>query len=240
MNESNSSPGIGPSRFMAPQMASELNNLLQMIAGTGTLLEGAMAGGPLDIAVKKHFELLRSSVQRAERIAAELVKQAGGSERKVVIHPDLFVFTRGLKPQPPPRPSQGTPSIHRIMVVDDEEVIGTLCARSLGDAGFEVTTVDSGFKCLQVFARSPKDFHLVLLDLTMPGMTGEETFDRLREISKDVPVVVTTGFADKERLKGMMARGLAGYLRKPYGPAEMIMYVRAIIESFQFARPVGT
>jgi CheY-like chemotaxis protein len=225
---------------MTPQMASELNNLLQIISGTGALLEKATTEGAAYVPVQKHFELLRSSVARVEKIAAELVRQAGGCERKVVIHPDLSVFTRGRAPTPPALiAAQGSLPKHRIMVVDDEHVIGTLCAQSLTDAGYEVVTVDSGFKCLELFQRAPRDYHLILLDLTMPGMSGEETFDRLRQISADVPIVVTTGYADKERLKEMMARGLAGYLRKPHGPAEMIMYIRAIIDSFALARPLG-
>jgi CheY-like chemotaxis protein len=226
---------------MKPQMASELNNLLQIISGTGALLEQAAHEGAPNTAVQKHFEQLRSSVARVEKIAAELVREAGGCERKVVIHPDLSVFTRGRAPTPPSllAAREALPK-HRIMVVDDEHVIGALCAQSLGDAGYDVVTADSGFKCLDLFQRAPKDYHLILLDLNMPGMSGEETFERLRQISSAVPIVVTTGFADKERLKGMMARGLAGYLRKPHGPAEMIMYIRAIIDSFQLAHPLRT
>lgn len=214
----------------SPGLASELNNLLQIISGTSALLENVWAGKP---GSEKYFAMLRSGVERAEKIAAQLVKQAGGSEAKVLMHPDLTEFTRLRSVPPRTAPAQK----QRILVVDDEEVITALCEQTLIDAGFEVVTARSGFECLDFFRRRPRDFHLVLLDLAMPVMSGEETFERLIAISSDVPVVITTGFVDKERLDRMMAAGLAGYLRKPHGPAELVLYVRAIIESFHLSRP---
>lgn len=210
-------------------VASELNNLLQIISGTSSLLENIWAGNPDS---EKYFAMLQSSVARAEKITTELVRQSGGMEPKILLHPELEAFNR--RPATPPNSkSRRKP---RVMMVDDEEAITTLGSHTLTDAGFEVVTAASGFECLDLFRQHKGDYQLILLDLSMPVLNGEETFERLRVIAPEVPVVVTTGYVDKERLDRMVAKGLAGYLRKPHRSSDLALYAHATIESFQLAR----
>jgi CheY-like chemotaxis protein len=211
-----------------PESTSELNNLLQIISNTSAMIENIWDGNP---GSEKYFAMLRASVARAEKITAGLVERSGGSASKVMVHPDLTAFTRPKNPSPP-LPSQR----QCILVVDDEEHLLTLSKRIFSDAGFEVVTAQSGFECLDFFRRRPRAFSLILLDLTMPVMNGEEIFTRLRDISTDVPIVVMTGFIDKEQLQRMLSAGLAGYLRKPHSPAEMVLYCKAILDSFRLSR----
>lgn len=210
-------------------LASELNNLLQIISGTSALLENIWAGSPDS---EKYFAMLQNSVERAEKITAELVRQTGEAQPKVLLHPDLAAFSRLRRVPARPAPARK----NRVMVVDDEEAITAICRHALTEAGFEVVTAASGFECLDIFRRHHTDYHLVLLDLSMPVLNGEETFERLRAISPDVPVVIVTGYVDKERLDRMVANGLAGYLRKPHRSSDLVLYAHATIESFQLAR----
>src|SRR4029077_12249794 len=131
-------------------------------------------------------------------VTAELAKHAGGADKKTFMRPDIagFVKTKGAKGGPAADATGKT-----ILVVDDEEMTVGLAKRLLCDAGFNVLTAQSGFECLDVFRRRPHNFDLVLLDLTMPFMDGEETFARLREIRQDVPVVLCTGFIAQEKLE---------------------------------------
>jgi CheY-like chemotaxis protein len=210
-----------------PEIPSELNNLLQIISNAAALIENIREGTP---ASEKYFAMLRASVERAEEITAQLVERSGGSASKVLIHPDLTAFTRP-KSTAPPRPRKPC-----ILVVDDEEHLRALAQMIFSEAGFEVVTAKSGFECLDFFRRRPRHFHLILLDLTMPMMNGEETFERLRAISTDVPVVLMTGFIGKEQLQRMLSGGLAGYLRKPHGSTETLSYCKAIIDNFRLSR----
>src|ERR1700738_77019 len=100
-------------------------------------------------------------------------------------------------------------SPRRILVVDDEPAARVLAKRGLSEAGVEVITVQSGFECLEFFRKQPHGFHLVLLDLSMPFMDGEETFRRLREINPNVVAVLSTGFLApaQERIERMLASG---------------------------------
>jgi two-component system, cell cycle sensor histidine kinase and response regulator CckA len=123
-----------------------------------------------------------------------------------------------------------------ILVVDDEEVALNLAKRTLSNAGFQVTTAQSGFECLDLFRRRARGYDLVLLDLIMPLMDGEETFERLREICPELPVIIYTGFGQQERLNRLMEAGLAGSLRKPIAPDEMVADIRSILESVRYSR----
>src|SRR5437764_11835498 len=159
--------------------ASELNNLLEIISGTSSVIESIWEGCA---GSQKYFEMLRTSVDRAAKVTAQLVDHAGGTEEKALLHPDLVDFAPAAKNARPPALRKK----RRILVVDDEPMALVLAKRVLIEAGFEVVTAQSGFECLDIFRKRPHDFDLILLDLTMPFMDGEETFVRLRSINPEV------------------------------------------------------
>ena len=214
------------SKESVSKAASELNNLLQIISGTsteiGNLWEGAEGS-------EQYVDMLRSSIQRAESVAAQLAEQAGGTDQKVVMHPELasFVKPKTISEMPRAKPT--------ILVVDDESMALVLVKRLLSEAGYQVVTAQSGFEALDLFRRQPQAFHLVLLDLTMPFMDGEETFHRLREIRTDIPVVLCTGFIRRDRLDRLMSAGIAGFLRKPLAPDEIVDHIRSVLASLKYA-----
>lgn len=115
----------------------------------------------------------------------------------------------------------------RILVVDDEPAARTLAERVFSEAGFEVVTAPSGFDCLKEFRNRPRYFDLVLLDLSMPFMDGAETFRRIRAMNPAVVVLLSTGFLGQEqsRVERMLANGLAGIIRKPHRPDELLAQV---------------
>jgi len=124
----------------------------------------------------------------------------------------------------------------RILVVDDEPDARVLARRVFSEAGFEVETVQSGFECLEIFRKQPHHFDLILLDLSMPFMDGEETFRRLRELNPETAVLLSTGFMAQERVDRMLAAGMAGFLRKPHRPDELLARVQAVLEDVKMSR----
>jgi CheY-like chemotaxis protein len=121
-----------------------------------------------------------------------------------------------------------------VLVVDDEAITLSLVNRVLSEAGFDVTTVSSGFEAVDMLRRTPFAFDLALIDLTMPFMDGEETYKRLREIRSDIPVILCTGFVEQDRLDALMTIGLAGFLRKPIPPEEIVHFVRGTLEKIKY------
>ena len=130
------------------------------------------------------------------------------------------------------------PKPRRILLVDDEPDARVLGKRVFSEAGFEVDAVQSGFECLDLFRQRPQHFDLILLDLSMPFMDGEETFRRLRAIKPNVSVLLSTGFLGQaqDRVDRMLAAGLSGFIRKPHRPDELLAQVNAILERSKFSR----
>jgi len=215
-----------PSADSFRQGTSELNNLLQIISGTSSLIQ---TSGENRETSEKYLAMLRVSIERAEKVAAELTEQAGGTKQKVAVRPDLTGFVR------PKTSANSVKTSQSILLVDDEQMALILVQRILSEAGYDVITAQSGFECLDLFRQRPYSFHLVLLDLTMPFMDGEETYQRLREIRADVPVVLCTGFVQQERLDRLMNAGLLGFLRKPLAPDEIVSFVRSMLQTVKYS-----
>lgn len=217
-----------PAKQATTEATSELNNLLEIISGTSSVIENIWAGNE---GAQKYFDMLRASVDRAAAVTAELAEHSGGTDKKILLHPELVDFARPRR-TPNPAPKK-TP---RLLVVDDEPMALVLAKRILSEAGFEIQTAQSGFECLDLFRKRPRHFDLILLDLSMPFMDGEETFARMRGINPDVVVLLSTGFIAEDRLDRMVSAGMAGFLRKPHRPDELVAHVRSILEGAKMAR----
>lgn len=172
---------------------------------------------------------LPAEPEHSETMAAELVEQREGSGQDMLVGREGAAFIKEK------RKSEATPARRSIMVVDDDPTAVALLKRILSEAGFNVVTAQSGFECLKVFRRSPFDFDLVLLDVVMPLMDGEETFARLQEIRPDVAVMLCTGVMQQEKLNQLRAAGLAGFLRKPVSPDEVGSLVRSTLQSVKYS-----
>src|SRR5438874_6554129 len=162
------------------KVVSELNNLIQIISGTSSLIENIWEGSP---GSEKYFEMLRASIERAAQVTAQLVAQAGGATSKRMLPLALEKsFDEALIAGAPNQRK------HSILVVDDEPMALELLHGVLTDAGYEVAVAQSGFECLDLFRRDTHAFDLILTDLSMPLMDGEETFERLRQMSPTVKI----------------------------------------------------
>jgi two-component system cell cycle sensor histidine kinase/response regulator CckA len=111
---------------------------------------------------------------------------------------------------PAGRPLRGT-----VLVVDDEESVRFVAMRALAVLGVEAHTAADGETALQLYRAHPA-ITLVLLDLVMPGLSGEETLARLRQINPEVRVVVMSGYSEGETMQRCAKLGVAGFLPKPF------------------------
>ena len=114
-----------------------------------------------------------------------------------------------------------------VLLVDDEETIRTMGARMLASLGFTVLTVADGREALAVYAEHRDEITLVLLDLTMPHMDGEEAFRELRLTNPEVRVIMSSGYAESDIASRFADQGLVGFVHKPYSLAELSEQVQA-------------
>lgn len=114
----------------------------------------------------------------------------------------------------------------KILVVEDEEKILNVIEAYLKKEGYEVFKAQDGMEGLDIFRSvSP---HLVILDLMLPGLSGEEICKNIRSTS-DVPVIMLTAkINEKSKLQGF-SLGADDYVTKPFSPKELVERVRAIL-----------
>jgi len=103
-----------------------------------------------------------------------------------------------------------------VLVVDDEQVVRDIAGQMLERAGFTVITASDGAAGLALFAERRAEIRLVLLDMTMPRMDGEETYRELRRIDPMLRVVLTSGYNEQDATSRFVGRGLAGFIQKPF------------------------
>lgn len=116
---------------------------------------------------------------------------------------------------------------HKILVVEDNEEISNIVSQYLKKEGHEVQVAPNGFEALEIFSK--EIFHLVLLDIMMPGISGYEVLKELRTTS-DVPVIMLTAKEQEvDRLKGF-DYGADDYVVKPFSPRELVKRVSAIFK----------
>jgi PAS domain S-box-containing protein len=116
-----------------------------------------------------------------------------------------------------------------VLVIDDDPGVRATAQRMLQIFGFSVIEAVDGRHGVEVFTRHASEIVLVLLDMTMPEMNGEETFRELRRLRPDVPVILASGYNEIEATRRFTAKGLAGFLQKPFTPTEMAARLAAVL-----------
>jgi CheY-like chemotaxis protein len=117
-----------------------------------------------------------------------------------------------------------------VLLVDDEESIRGLGQRLLGRLGFHVLTAVDGRDALEVYVQHKDEIVLVLLDLTMPRMGGEETLRELRRLDPEVRVVLSSGYAESEVTSRFSGDDIAGFVQKPYSLDDLKQRMRAALD----------
>jgi len=112
-----------------------------------------------------------------------------------------------------------------VLIVDDEQVVRGPTCKFLERSGFEVLVASDGEEGLELFRRERRRLGLVFLDLSMPGMSGEEMLVELRSIDPDMPVVIFTGHLVEEE----DFVGVQGVLQKPFSLEGVLETALAVI-----------
>lgn len=115
------------------------------------------------------------------------------------------------------------------LIIDDDAGVRAAARRIFSAFGFETLEAENGRAGVEIFGRRAGEIAVVLLDMTMPDMTGEETFQELRRLRADVPVILTSGYNEIEATSRFTSKGLAGFLQKPFGPADVAARLRAAL-----------
>lgn len=118
----------------------------------------------------------------------------------------------------------------RILLVDDEEDITNIGAQLLGRLGYQVTPQNNSLEALKRFADSPHEFDLVITDLVMPGMAGDELSSRLRKIRHDTPIILCTGYSKYITGEHASKIGIEAFALKPLNKQDLALIVRQVLD----------
>jgi DNA-binding NtrC family response regulator len=120
---------------------------------------------------------------------------------------------------PAPAPERST-----ILIIDDEPAVRNVTRTLLERAGYRVLTAASGAEGLEVFSANPGAIGLVVLDLTMPRMSGKEVLTELTRIGGDVRVILASGYSHPDSLP--TGPNIAGFLHKPFRFDDLLSVIR--------------
>jgi CheY-like chemotaxis protein len=207
--------------------ANDLNNLLQVIGESSDAIEPMCSSHPEGT---RYFSFLKTSVERARRVTAELATRIGGEPAPALASP----IENGSQASAPSAPGdQTSESNGLILIIDDEELLVALVEQMLTDAGYRVVTSLEPFAALEVFKKLKDQVDLVILDFTLPIMDGSEVFASLRGIKPDVAVMLSSGFTEHEKIRAMLGQGLCGFLPKPYTKEKLLSQVRSTLTAIR-------
>ena len=117
-----------------------------------------------------------------------------------------------------------------ILLVDDEKMVLEVSREMLESLGYHVYTAGSGQEALAVYMEKRNEIDLVILDMIMPGISGGETFDHLREINSSVRVLLSSGYSIDGEAKHILIRGCNGFIQKPYCLEMLSKKIRDMID----------
>ncbi len=126
---------------------------------------------------------------------------------------------------------QGWQGSGTILVVDDEPLVLQLASNILERAGFSVLTATDGVQGVNKFRENASDILVVLLDMTMPRMSGAEVFREIRGMRSDARVLLSSGYSEEEARHRFEGEGPVGFLHKPYRSAALLDKLREILDA---------
>jgi len=127
-----------------------------------------------------------------------------------------------------PATSVAPPVARTILLIDDEPAVRLVTGRMLSELGHQVLTADSGARGLQLLKEQPEAVDLVILDLTMPEQSGEQTLEQLRVSWSKLPVAITSGFHAEDASMLLKQPYVIGFLEKPHTMTSLEMLLASI------------
>ncbi len=116
-----------------------------------------------------------------------------------------------------------------VLVVDDEAAIRRPYVRLISGLGYKALPASGGKEAIELVRTHRADLAFVLLDLTMPEMSGRATYEAIREIAPEAKVLLMSGFSAEEEAKELLVRGCKGFIQKPFTWSALVEKIQSIL-----------
>jgi PAS domain S-box-containing protein len=142
----------------------------------------------------------------------------------------VLLPVREVAPLPVQPPARDCGGGNTVLLVDDDPDVREVVGRMLGDLGFRVTTARDGREAIQVFRAEGGDVAAVLLDMTMPELSGDEVLATLRDTHPEMPVVLMSGFSERYAAARIRGDACCRFLQKPFETEELAVALHSVLE----------
>ena len=117
-----------------------------------------------------------------------------------------------------------------ILLVDDEEVVLDVGRDLLEIMGYRVFSAGDGHDALEVYKKNKEEIDIVILDMVMPGMSGDKVYDELKKINSDIKILLSTGYSSDGQASEILRRGYNGFIQKPFSMRKLSVKIKEILE----------
>jgi len=120
---------------------------------------------------------------------------------------------------------------YKILVVDDEDSVRLVLEKSLELLGYEVESAENGNEALKAFSKDPMSWSLIVMDMIMPNMSGDQLFYLLKDLNKDIKVLISSGYSSDGKTQELLKNGASGFIQKPFAIEELAKEVEIVLNS---------
>jgi CheY-like chemotaxis protein len=167
-----------------------------------------------------------SGIVRSHRGALKVYSAPGKGTTFKVLFPAMMGAEVGERPATAVRELAGSGTV---MVVDDEAVVRQTAKSALERYGYSVLLAEDGRSAVDLYRQLYGMISVVLLDMTMPGLNGEQTLRQLQTICPEARVVLSSGYNESEAMRKFTGKALAGFIQKPYTAAQLAEKIKAVL-----------
>ncbi len=117
-----------------------------------------------------------------------------------------------------------------ILLVDDEDMVRDVGVRLFQSLGYSVLEAANGMEAVDIFKKNSEKINLMFLDIVMPGMSGGDTYDRIKEINPNVKVLLSSGYGIDTQAAKILDRGADSFIQKPFSLEDLSQKIKEIME----------
>ncbi len=151
-----------------------------------------------------------------------------GKGTTITVYLPASMKTMALKEKPQTKDVlRGTETV---LLVDDQEDVALVGKAILTSLGYRPVCASGGGQALAIYGEEQAGIDLIILDMIMPGMSGEETYNGLKQINPTVKVLVSSGYSIEGQAMRMLENGCNGFIQKPFNVAELSRKIREILD----------
>jgi two-component system cell cycle sensor histidine kinase/response regulator CckA len=120
-----------------------------------------------------------------------------------------------------------------ILLIDDQDMIIDVGTAILHSLGYKVLVAKGGKEAVRVYKDNKENIDLVILDMSMPVMDGEETYNALKKIDPQIKAILSSGYSMEEKAINILKHGCNGFIQKPFNISDLSRKIREIIDQAQ-------